>query len=100
VTIQRVLFLDIDGVLNSEEWMRAGHMKDIDRDAFSPELCARLERVIQATGCDIVISSSWRIGHSTDEILGHLRARGAPSARVIGATPGWRTGMGGGIVGA
>jgi hypothetical protein len=94
-----ILFLDIDGVLNSAEWMKAGNMKGIDRRAFSPELCARLERVCRATDPDIVISSSWRICHSLEEIRGHLHARGAPSARVVGETPHWRTLPTGNIVG-
>jgi hypothetical protein len=49
-----------------------------------------------------VISSSWRIGHSLDELRGFLRTRGAPLAasRVVGATPAWRTVESGNIVGA
>lgn len=97
-----VLFLDVDGVLNSEEWMRAGHMRSIDADAFAPHLCARLDRVVVASGCDVVISSSWRIGHTLHELRGFLRTRGAPVAasRVIGVTPAWRMAAGHGIVGA
>lgn len=99
--MQRILFLDIDGVLNSAEWCRAGYMRDAWIDHFSPRLCERLERVLATTGCDIVVSSSWRITTPEKTIERYLRARGAPSAHVIGATPAWRQSMGrGNIVGA
>lgn len=44
----KVLFLDIDGVLNTNH-------ANID-----PELCAKVERVLNATGAVIVLSSAWR----------------------------------------
>lgn len=60
----KVLFLDIDGVLNctyptpsdEHEWV------DLDewRYGFNPQLVARLRYVIANTGCKIVVSSSWR----------------------------------------
>lgn len=50
-----VLFLDIDGVLN-------GH--DYDERAQSTTIwtqqVARLNRVLEATGCALVVSSAWR----------------------------------------
>lgn len=86
-SIMRVLFLDIDGVLNSSGWMAAGHMRDDVLGHFAPHLCARLERVLAATNAVIVVSSSWRIAHSDSAIQHYLRTRGVPSARVIGSTP-------------
>ena len=61
----KVLFLDIDGVLNcmcpaplqdNNDWI------DLDewRYGFNPDLVARLRHVIANTDCRIVISSSWR----------------------------------------
>ena len=60
----KVLFLDIDGVLNcmcpaplqDNDWI------DLDewRYGFNPDLVARLRHVIANTDCRIVISSSWR----------------------------------------
>jgi hypothetical protein len=99
-----VLFLDIDGVVNSAEWAAAGHMRCLgaehDADHFAPHLCARLERVLAATRCAIVLSSSWRVTHTEGYIEELLRNAGAPSARLIGATPTWRTIGDGQIVGA
>ena len=96
-----VLFLDVDGVLNSARWLRAGHMKQApNAEHFDPAACARLERIIAATGCDLVLSSSWRIIATTQEIAEILHARGCPSARFLGDTPHWRTVTSGAIVGA
>lgn len=60
----KVLFLDIDGVLNC---MCPAPMQDNDwidldewRYGFNPDLVARLRHVIANTDCKIVISSSWR----------------------------------------
>jgi len=44
----KVLFLDIDGVLNT------------DHRNISPDLCAKVERVLDETGAVIVLSSAWR----------------------------------------
>lgn len=88
-----VLFLDIDGVLNSAEWMRAGHMSmrsESWAEMLCPEMCARLERVLSTTGAVIVLSTSWRIVQPADRIEAWLRERGAPSARIIDRTPGHR----------
>ena len=51
----KVLFLDIDGVLN-------GHEKHPDSPytTIRPDCVRRLNRVIKATDCKIVISSAWR----------------------------------------
>jgi len=86
----RVLFLDIDGVLNSNAYLKA-NPGAFDRSKgyismFDPVACARLQAVLTATGAKIVISSSWRIVHSIDEIRGYLAARGV-TAEVIGFTP-------------
>jgi len=60
----KVLFLDIDGVLNC---MCPAPMQDNDwidldewRYGFNPTLVARLRYVIGNTDCKIVVSSSWR----------------------------------------
>ncbi|WP_132254691.1 HAD domain-containing protein, partial [Methylobacterium segetis] len=52
-----MLFLDIDGVLNSRDcWERLrGSRHKIDR-----EKVALLNEVVAATGCRIVVSSTWR----------------------------------------
>ena len=87
---RRVLVLDLDGVLNSRVFMwrnRATWNNSVPESMLDPAACARLERILVETGAVIVVSSSWRVDTSCEEIETALRARGAPSAKVIGATP-------------
>jgi HAD domain in Swiss Army Knife RNA repair proteins len=64
----KVLFLDIDGVLNSEEYalsLGKGGMLGIN-----PESVKILDRIIDETGAKIVISSSWR---GSSDLLADIR---------------------------
>ena len=51
----KVLFLDIDGVLNGHEWDDDAKSCNIRRECVK-----HLNRVVQETGCKIVVSSAWR----------------------------------------
>lgn len=56
----RVLFLDVDGVLN-----RTGYRPATStglRSWIEPELAANLSALLRVTGARIVMSSDWRIG--------------------------------------
>lgn len=93
----RVLFLDIDGVLNSATYYRSLadgrndglHMKPFDVSQLDPTAVSRLERVVTTTNCEIVISSAWRIAMSLGQIARDLRAAGLRkgSERIIDKTP-------------
>lgn len=95
----KVLFLDIDGVLNSIEWCNAGHRfgcppgkktrctKDLLR--WCPDMVERVKRVCAETGASIVISSSWR-GYGKGAIRkwrAMFNVYGWRNAPVIGETP-------------
>ncbi len=70
----KVLFLDVDGVLNSLEWFA------VHRDASSeidPRAVRRVERIIAKTGATVVLSSAWRL--SSDSIV-KVRRSGIPIA--------------------
>jgi hypothetical protein len=96
----KVLFLDIDGVLNSVEWARdAGHgfgcppgkraRCSKERLRWCPAMVKRLRRVIEATGTHIVISSSWR-GYGAGAVRkwrAMFNVYGWRNAPVIGETP-------------
>lgn len=64
----KILFLDIEGVLNSSSWyMRRRTLNFVPRKIvdqmiyeIDPEALARLRRIVEATGCELVISSTWR----------------------------------------
>lgn len=91
-----LIFLDIDGVLNSVESMirrkRERDGADVenreDRDDWPDEtLVARLNRLIHATESCVVISSSWRILTPYDKLKAFLVMCGIPEPVIIGATP-------------
>lgn len=50
----KVLFLDIDGVLNAHDPHPNGYC------GLHPDKVARLDRIVAATGCRIVLASAWR----------------------------------------
>lgn len=61
--MMKVIFLDIDGVLNTQDWH--GRMtKDTPRDefgwVFDPVAVENLGHVVKETGASIIISSSWK----------------------------------------
>lgn len=53
---ERVLFLDVDGVLNYRACFvpGGGHLK------LCPQAVRRLRAVVEDTGCRVVLSSTWR----------------------------------------
>lgn len=95
----KVLFLDIDGVLNSRAWAEKRGPEGFR--IFDPEAVAQLRRIVQQTGCQIVVSSSWRVGRSFTgmrEEFGECGMDPEIVGRIIDKTPEWRTAHGGGIV--
>lgn len=96
----KVIFLDIDGVLNSIEWhkqagngfgrppgKRAPCTKE--RLRWCPEMVKRLKWIIDCTDAKIVISSSWR-GYGAMAVRkwrAMFRVYGWRNAPVIGETP-------------
>jgi hypothetical protein len=80
----KVLFLDIDGVLNCTDTISLP-------DQIDPVKVALLNWICRDTGCKIVISSTWRILHPLHEITAMLRNNGF-TGEVIAKTPDFRVG--------
>ena len=84
----KVLFLDIDGVLNTKYWytqMDKTTPKDKYGYAFDPNAVANLKKILDETGADIVISSSWKcMGLSQLEEMWEERSL---PGKIIGITP-------------
>jgi hypothetical protein len=72
----KVIFLDIDGVLNSEDYANYRYRgKHIDLDEFFDERpIILLNNIIEETGAEIVLSSSWRA--SSEEVLERMTKQG------------------------
>ena len=102
--MNKVIFLDIDGVLNSDKWhdseqAQIAHnclntRKDLDKlpyellygSMIDPNALKLLQEIVDKTGADIVISSTWRKGGRLENIKNLLKGLGF-TGNIIGATP-------------
>jgi len=79
----KVVFLDIDGVLNSLEF----HQRDLGPlDRLDPSAVARLNALVRVSGAHVVISSSWRLSRTPREIRLLLEQVGF-AGTLAGCTP-------------
>lgn len=81
----KIIFLDFDGVLcpYNDSW---NDNKDKYGALFGPRNIENLKSIIDATGAEIVISSSWRGGISLWGLLKMWAKRKMPG-KVVGVTP-------------
>ena len=80
----RVLFLDIDGVLN-----RTGYRPRESvglRSWIEPELAARVSQLVRTIDAAIVLSSDWRRGREHAQLADELRSAGI-DGNLLGVTP-------------
>lgn len=80
----KIVFLDIDGVLNSETFYRR-HPTPGKWD-LDVECVARVNEVCKTSQAKVVLSTSWRVGRRGFDLIPHLRSQGL-EGEVIGATP-------------
>tara|TARA_B100000508_G_C11463052_1_gene280182 strand:- start:2069 stop:2548 length:480 start_codon:yes stop_codon:yes gene_type:complete len=65
--IRKIIFLDIDGVLNSTAFfeeqgvIKAPTREDYNKQMIDPIAVSILKRIIDETGAEVVLSSAWRI---------------------------------------
>lgn len=83
----KVVFLDFDGVLNSWAYAAAGNGGNRGGLlGLDPAAVSLLNQILERTGADVVVSSSWRIIHKRIELCDRLVAAGF-KGRVLGVTP-------------
>lgn len=90
----KLIFLDIDGVLNYELFYREKsqhqrHTEVGDLGDLCPKAVENLNDIINKTGAKVVISSTWRLGKSK-EYLQDLLGRVGFMGEIIGITPSLR----------
>lgn len=78
-----IIFLDFDGVLNTEQYqaltaVNGNPGKDAWGPLFDPRAVANLRKIIDATGAAVVISSSWRYIHRLGSLRMMWEIRGLP----------------------
>lgn len=82
-----VLFLDVDGVLNSERWWASMPPPPNPPPQWVDPACvARLDALARETGARLVLSSSWRLILGVEKTGAALASRGL-SAPLAGETP-------------
>ncbi|HEX8564114.1 MAG TPA: HAD domain-containing protein [Pyrinomonadaceae bacterium] len=94
----KLIFLDIDGCLNSERFYRDRHegrndaksrkhpYSEIDYDGIG-----LLNNLIKETGTKVVISSTWRLGRTTEQFQEFFKKCGF-KGEIIDITPDLRRG--------
>jgi hypothetical protein len=95
----KIIFLDIDGILNCEDAYRAGHCQYVEwiwedgRKDHYQRFCSwskeLLNRLIRETGAKIVISSTWRL--SGIDFMKKVWELEEMEGEIIGITPSMRT---------
>ena len=84
---RKILFLDIDGVLNSTDYMKNRETEGIL--GMDPQAVALLIDIIHKTDCKIVVSSSWRIiGLGPGSLYRSCLKKCDPARTVLKATIG------------
>lgn len=85
--MKSVLFLDVDGVLNSRDYMKnRRHITRPTGHAIDAVTVPRLNAVTDRTGAKIVISSSWRLGFELPRLADILKTHGV-TGEIVGKTP-------------
>lgn len=84
----KVIFLDFDGVLNSWAFARRTGAKGLL--GLDPEAVTHLNAIVERTGADVVVSSSWRLIHKRAKLRGRLAEVGF-KGRLRDVTPNLRT---------
>ena len=81
----KVIFLDIDGVLNCNDTYTIKHDVEYPYNHFDPKLVVNLNKITESTGANIVISSSWRINRTFRE-LREILVKAGVTGKIIGQT--------------
>ena len=71
--MNKYLFLDIDGVLNHDEWFESPEYRNNQANwkvsMFDPKCVERVNKILKETWAELVVSSSWRNMTDLEEIF-------------------------------
>jgi hypothetical protein len=98
----KILFLDMDGVVNSARYFEVlskrqyrkargkakaeGRTRKTFVDMIDPKTIPHLNAIVERSGAKVVLSSSWRVPWTYQEVNAMLRERGF-TGEIIASTP-------------
>ena len=68
----KIIFLDVDGVLNSQSYLLGCKENDNSEREIDEECVKNLKTIVDKTGADIVLSSTWRRMKDDHKLAIHL----------------------------
>jgi hypothetical protein len=74
-TDKKIIFLDVDGVMNGTQTASKGIMYQW-HPGIEPEKVALLNQIIEQTGAEVVLSSTWRLHYKQVEMREYLKQQG------------------------
>lgn len=93
----KIVFLDIDGVLNSSPFLAQRRAASSHREAallaIDPLAVGRLDMLVRSSSAKVVVSSAWRHAYSSEQIGAFLMHHGF-TGEVIDSTPTLHVGRG------
>jgi len=84
--MNKYVFLDFDGVLNSTRNAYAFQQKAFNADGLDHTCLKLVEDLCQRSGAEVVVSSTWRMGRTEDWFRGLFAAYGV-KITIAGMTP-------------
>lgn len=87
----KIIFLDFDGVMDTESYdsyLVNNNIPNVDEygPVFAPECVKTLENILNATGAQIVVSSTWKECMTLEEIREMWKKRNLPGY-ILDVTP-------------
>ncbi len=73
----KLLFLDFDGVVNTDEWRAEATRRKLppSQHLFRP-MVKRVNTIVEQTGARVIASTNWRIGYTKNALEEMLRSAG------------------------
>lgn len=84
--MNKIIFLDIDGVLNNDEHLKKFSRSKNPMDHIMPEKVKLLNSIIKDTSAKIVLSTGWRVVLGAAETADVLLNSGLEGS-IVGSTP-------------
>ena len=83
----KLIFLDVDGVLNSRESFHKAYVDGKARTLYhvDPDMVARLNKITDTTGAKLVLSSVWR--YSKWPTVRQVFRKAGMTGKFVGKTP-------------